>query len=74
MQVTVKLFGVFRTGRFKERLCTYGPGTTVQDVVEDLQLPEQILGIFLIDGVHAEPRDGLKDGDSLSILPLFDGG
>mgnify|MGYP001159235107 CR=1 FL=1 len=74
MEIRVRLFGVFRIGRFRDRICSYSEGTTVQDVADDFQLPEQILGIALINGVHAEFNDVLKDGDELSILPLFDGG
>lgn len=74
MQVKVKLFGVFRIGRFKEQLCAYRAGTTVQQIADDLGLPEQILGIVLINGVHAEFGTVLQDGDELAILPLFDGG
>lgn len=74
MQVKIKLFGVFRIGRFKEQLCEYRDGTTVQQIADDLQLPEQILGIVLINGVHAELGTILRNGDELAILPLFDGG
>ena len=74
MQVTVKLIGVFRIGRFKQVLRDYPQGTSIAQVVDSLQLPEQILGIVLINGVHADFADLLSDGDILTILPLVDGG
>ncbi|HEY5674889.1 MAG TPA: MoaD/ThiS family protein [Malonomonas sp.] len=74
MQITVKLSGAFRVGRFKEQVRTYPSGSSIQQVVDSLQLPEQILGIVLINGVHADFTDLLHDGDTLTILPIVDGG
>ncbi|NOQ51184.1 MAG: molybdopterin synthase sulfur carrier subunit [Desulfuromonadales bacterium C00003093] len=74
MKVNVKLVGAFRLGRFKEESRDYRSGTRIQDVLDSLQLPEQILGIVLINGVHAELDDLLHDGDSLTVLPILDGG
>ena len=74
MQINVKLVGAFRLDRFKEAVRNYQVGTSVREVVDSLQLPDQILGIILINGVHAEFEDILQDGDSLTILPILEGG
>lgn len=74
MLVTVKLHGVFRIDRFKEERVEYPPGTTVQDVVEQLQLPDHILGIVMVNDIHGATDDQLKDGDTLALLPILDGG
>lgn len=74
MQITVKLVGAFQVGRFKEETFCYPDGIAVQEVVNDLQLPRQILGIVLINGVHAGFDDSLADGDRLTLLPILDGG
>ena len=74
MQIKVKLVGAFRIGRFKEQVCEYPDGTTAQDVIASLQLPEQILGIVLINGIHSEFKESLHDGDHLVLLPVLDGG
>ncbi len=74
MQIRVKLSGAFRVGRFKEEVLECPQGTSIRQVVERLQLPEQILGIVLINGVHADFEDLLRDGDSLTLLPIVDGG
>ncbi len=74
MEVKIKLSGPFRIGRFKEEVRDYPPGTRVQRVVDDLGLPETLLGIVLINGVHADVNDVLNDGDTLSLLPLLGGG
>jgi len=74
MNITVKLVGMFCIGRFKKDVQEYPSGTKVVDVIEHLQLSRDVLGILLINGVHAEEQEILKDGDTLSILPMLDGG
>ena len=74
IKINVKLVGMFRIGRFKEKLLEYPSGTRVFDIVDDLQLPKDVLGIILINGVHAGEQDSLKEGDALSLLPMLDGG
>jgi len=74
MNITVKLVGTFCVGRFKEDVQEYPPGTKAVDVIDHLQLPKDVLGIILINGVHSGEQDILKDGDKLSLLPLLDGG
>ena len=74
MEVKIKLFGAFRIERFKEEVLEFPPATKVQEVVDMLQIPEHLLGIVLINGVHASVADVLKCGDALSLLPLLGGG
>lgn len=74
MEITIKLYGVFRIGRFKEAQQTFPVGSNVQVVVDNLELSPDLLGIVLIDGVHADVEYVLKDGNTLSLLPVLDGG
>ncbi len=74
MQVTIKLFGAFRIGRFKEEDREYPSGTKVQEIVEELNLPDHILGIVIINGEHSRVDYVLHDGDALSLLPILGGG
>jgi len=74
MKINVKLVGMFRIGRFKEKLLEYPSETRVYEVVDALQLPKDVLGIILINGMHAGEQDILKDGEVLSLLPMLDGG
>ncbi len=74
MLVTVKLHGVFRLNRFKEERVEYPPGTRVQDIVEQLQLPDHILGIVMINDAHGTTDHQLNNGDTLALLPILDGG
>lgn len=74
MNVTVKLVGIFQIGRFKEAVREYPSGTRVREVVDQLRIPDPLLGIVLINDIHAGVEDVLNDGDRLCILPLIDGG
>ena len=74
MVITVQLYGVFRIGRYKESKQTIPAGSKVQAVVDHLQLSPELLGIILINGIHSNIDQVLKDGDRLSLLPVLDGG
>ena len=74
MAIKIKLYGIFRIDRFKEEVCDYPSSATVREVVEKLGISDQLLGIVLINGVHAGVDDLLKDSDVLSLLPLLGGG
>lgn len=74
MKVIVKLFAVLRVGRFKEKSLDYPDGTTIEDVIQNLELPTEHVDILLLNGVHAERECSLQDGDTLSVLPMVEGG
>ena len=74
MQVTVKLFATFRNGRFKIREQELPEGTECREVVLDLGLTEQEIGIIMINGRHGALQQKLGAGDVLSLFPLVGGG
>lgn len=74
MTVTVKLFATFREGRFKKELRNYPAETTIGQIIEQLELPEDQLGAILLNSRHVEKDVVLHDGDTLSIFPLVGGG
>ncbi|TWJ19112.1 MoaD/ThiS family protein [Geobacter argillaceus] len=74
MKVIVKLFASFRTGRFVIEERAYPDGTTVGRVVEELGLPEQELGIMLVNSRHVKLDHQLADNDTLALFPLLGGG
>lgn len=73
MQITVKIYGSLSIGRFECAEREYPAGTRVLDVVRDLGIGEEYL-IRLRNGVHADFEDRLEAGDTLSLLPMLDGG
>lgn len=74
MKLTVKLFASFRAGRFSIEERFYPDGSTVAEVVTDLALPEQDLGIMLVNSRHVRLNHILADGDTLALFPLLGGG
>ncbi|MBD1400904.1 MoaD/ThiS family protein [Pelovirga terrestris] len=74
INLTIKLYGVFRIDRFKEKHLKFPAGVCVDEVVDQLQLNRQLLGIILINDQHARMTSRLTDGDTLALLPLLEGG
>ena len=74
MQITVKLFATFRADRFAIENRDYPNGTTVHDIVKDLALPEQQLGILMINHKHVDLDRDLVAGETVAIFPLVGGG
>ena len=74
MQITVKLFANFRNDRFRDKALTIVPGTTVGAIVAELDIPEDELGVILINGRHGRIDQRLSEDDNLSLFPLIGGG
>ncbi|MDD2850525.1 MAG: MoaD/ThiS family protein [Desulfuromonadaceae bacterium] len=74
MNITVKLFASFRNGRFEIKSGDYPPGTTVADVSDCLNLPQNELGIMLVNSCHVKLDRVLVEGDTLALFPLLGGG
>ena len=74
MKITIKLFATFRVGRFASTVQECRPGTTVGEIIGELNIPEKELGMVLVNSRHVELDQQLNDGDSLSIFPLVGGG
>jgi molybdopterin synthase sulfur carrier subunit len=74
MNVTVKLFASFQMGRFVQEIREYPEPTTVGSIIRELNIPEEEVGILLLNAVHANPQETLKNGDLLAIFPLVGGG
>jgi len=74
MQITVKLFATFRIGRFTIEDREYPEGTTVGQIVRELEIPESELGILMVNSRHVGPERVMADGETLAIFPLVGGG
>ena len=74
MKITVKLFATFQKGRFVIEQREYPPGTLVGNVIAELQIPEESLGIVMINHRHVKLDRELADGETLAIFPLVGGG
>ncbi|AJE02735.1 MoaD/ThiS family protein [Geobacter pickeringii] len=74
MEITVKLFAMFRVGRFAATTNKYRDGITPADIAGELKIPEREVGIVLVNSRHAKLDHRLFDGDILSLFPLVGGG
>ncbi len=74
MQVTVKLFATFRTGRFDVAQLEHPAGTTVGGIVDALGIPRGEIGILMVSGRHADLDEQPTHGDTIAIFPLVGGG
>lgn len=74
MKLTIKLFATLRQGRFKIQEGEYPDITTVEDIVKQLSITKQDLGIIFVNGKYAELNTALHEGDTLSIFPPIGGG
>jgi sulfur carrier protein ThiS len=49
-------------------------GTTVGAFLKQLEIPENLVKIVFLNGVHAREDDVLKEGDRLGVFPPVAGG
>jgi sulfur carrier protein len=74
MKISVKLFASLRDfGPNIEEKSVPG-NSTVESVVNSLSLPEDIPLLTLVNGVHADLKETLKEGDVLALFPPVGGG
>jgi molybdopterin converting factor small subunit len=74
MKLTVKLFATFRQGRFAQEQREYPPGTCIEDIVDDLAIPKDEIGVLMVSGRQAELSDKPSEGDAVAIFPQVGGG
>ncbi len=74
MRINVKLFASLRAGRFKVKELEYPTPITVMQLLDELNIVKEGLGMILVNG-HASTTDReLSDGDTLSLFPPVGGG
>lgn len=74
MRLTVKLFAFFRDGRFKEEGREYPQGTKVGDIVTDLGIVPDEVGVVMINSRQSSLEATVAEGDILAIFPVIGGG
>lgn len=72
--LTVKLYAQFRVGRFKIEQQTYRESISAHQVIANLGIAEEELGVLMVNGRRADLGQLLADGDVLGIFPLVGGG
>lgn len=74
MKLTIKLFAYFRDDRFSVREMEYPEGTTVADIITDLGINPDEVGVTMINSKHCLFDTVPAKGDSLGIFPMIGGG
>ncbi len=74
MNITVNLYATFRVDRFKGQQRDYPDGITCRQVVADVGIKEEEIGMALVNGRHTSFTQVLSNGDILSFFPLLGGG
>jgi sulfur-carrier protein len=74
MQITVELHASFRIGRFKSQAISVAASAAIREIVLDLGIPEEDVGIVLLNGRHASLGQSPQEGDVVSLLPRIGGG
>jgi molybdopterin converting factor small subunit len=74
MRLTVKLFAGFQKDRFAIRELETEPGTLVQGILDQFEIPAAKVGVLMVNGRHVDVARTLEAGDVLAIFPVIGGG
>ena len=74
MEVEVRLFAVFRDGRFKKRVMDLPDGSRLRDVLQRLDIAADDVSIALVNGQHSELDRQLASDDVFAVFPALGGG
>ena len=72
--IEVRLFATLRQGRQKVYHVDPASVSTVQDIMDVLDVPRSEVNIMLINGFHQKPETPVKDEDIVSLFPAVGGG
>jgi len=72
MTIRVRLFATLREGRGKD--LEIEKVQNGRELIEKLQIKEEDVAIFFVNGLHANIGVELKSGDEVSIFPPVGGG
>ena len=74
MEVQVKLFAIFREGRFENEQVQVPDGSCLNDLFDVLGITSEEVGILLLNGSAVSSEHKLAQGDLVSIFPAIGGG
>ena len=74
MEVDVKLSAFLRKGRFGRQAVDVPDGSTVGDLLQQLNLPEKKVAVVAVNSEYAAHDRKLQAGDAISIYPPVAGG
>lgn len=74
MLIKVRLFAMFREGRFEEKDLELSQGSSLADLMEHLKISQKGSKILLVNGRPASVKDKLSDADVVAMFPMVAGG
>ena len=74
MTVEVRLFAYLREGRGNKVYLDISEGTTVQDILDKLEIIPEHVSLILINGKDATTSSVIKEGEYLTVFPPVGGG
>jgi molybdopterin converting factor small subunit len=74
LKVTIKLFAFFRENRFIKEDKELPEGTTAGQVVDDLKIDREEVGVLLLNSRQCQFDKILQNGDIYAIFPVIGGG
>ena len=79
MKVEIRLFANLAKllppgSQNKRATMTVRKGTTVDDLLDKLNIPPRITNIVMVNGVHRDREAELNEGDVVSVFPPIAGG
>lgn len=76
VNIELKLFAQYRTGRFVVENREYPEGTIIDDILNELKIHEEKvpLGVLMVRGIHKNPDYVIQEGDVVAIFPKVGGG
>ena len=70
----VKLYASFREGRLEEQEWNFYEGITVDNILEELNIDKQRVGVLFVNSRHVKRDHKLSEDDILAIFPIIAGG
>ena len=74
MKITVKLFATLRDFGPDIEEKSVPEHSTIEAVIDSLNLPEDIPLLTIVNGVHTDRQKELREGDVLALFPPVGGG
>lgn len=74
MLVQVRLFATFREGRFSEKQMDLPDGTTMDQLLDQLEIPAKEARILLVNGDTVSADYQFSPDDIIAIFPPLAGG
>jgi sulfur carrier protein ThiS len=74
MRVRVSLYSALRIDRFAEAEVELPESATVKDLLKKLNLPQQDIGIVMVNARSGTFQQRLQPGDRITLIPPIGGG